>query len=79
MADNTINSEILKYLNELPQAKRIDVLGYVKSLLPRRKKEALTKANKQFLSELEGAVKELNLVKEGNVKLQSAKGFMDEL
>jgi len=43
------------------------------------KAEELTPTKAQFLHELKGAVKEVTLAKQGKLKLQSAKDFLNEL
>ncbi len=43
------------------------------------KTQPLTHTKAQFLKELKGAVEEVTLAKQGKLKLQSAKGFLNEL
>ncbi len=43
------------------------------------KAEKLTPAKAEFLRDLKGAVEEVTLAKQGKIKLQSAKDFLDEL
>ena len=43
------------------------------------KAESLTPSKAQFLRELKGSVEEVSLAKQGKVKLQSARDFLNEL
>ena len=55
-------------------------LKELESVLKKAKKgRASNSAKERFLRELKHSVKEVKLAKEGSVKLQSAKSFLDEL
>ncbi len=43
------------------------------------KAETLTPSKAQFLKELRGSVEEVTLAKQGKIKLQSARDFLNEL
>ena len=43
------------------------------------KTEPITPAKAEFLRELKGAVSEVTLAKQGKIKLQSAKDFLNDL
>jgi len=43
------------------------------------KMETITPQNAQFLIELKGSIQEVRLAKQGKIKLQSAKDFLNEL
>ena len=58
------------------------VLKELAAILKRSKDKIKTKSNpakQRFLNELKESVKEVGLAKQGKVKLQSAKDFLNEL
>ncbi len=68
----------MKVLLDIKDNKAEFVLELLKNL-SFVKAETLTPSKAQFLKELKSAVQEVTLAKQGKVKLQSAKDFLNEL
>jgi len=68
----------MKILLDVKDHKADFVIELLKNL-PFVKTEQLTPTKAQFLRELKGSVKEVALAKQGKLKLQLAKDFLNEL
>ncbi len=68
----------MKVLLDIKDSKAEFVMELLKNLSFVKAKE-LTPSKAKFLEELKESIKEVNLAKQGKLKLQSAKEFLDEL
>ena len=68
----------MKVLLDIKDSKAHFMMELLKSL-SFVKATTLTPTKAQFLQELRGAVEEITLAKQGKLKLQSAKDFLNEL
>ncbi len=68
----------MKVLLDIKDSKAAFVMELLKSL-DFVKAEQLSPQNAKFLKELKGSIKEVNLAKQGKIKLQSADDFLNEL
>lgn len=68
----------MKVLLDIKDSKADFVMELLKNL-DFVKAEKLSPSNAKFLKELSGSIKEVNLAKQGKIKLQSADDFLNEL
>ena len=79
MLDNSIKIHLIE---EVLKVDDRHVLKELEAILKRSKVKAKAKPNnakQRFLQELKASVKEVGLAKNGKIKLQSAKDFINEL
>lgn len=69
---------IMKLMLDVKDSKSDFVIELLKNL-PFVKTEPLAPSKERFLKELKGSVKEVTLAKQGKIKLQSARDFLNEL
>ncbi len=75
---NNSNKTLMKVLLDIKDDKAAFFMELLKNF-SFVKAQTLTPTKAQFLKDLQGAVEEVTLAKQGKIKLQSAKDFLNEL